>query len=286
MSSCAASCSICCRPASCASATSDSSPTATALLFCRCACDCSADHRKTQPRRHHPPPIRPTHSGTAQSAAEPCASPNGSLLRNYCFARRRNQTGALHETLSTSSALTRASARSRILCLICPRLLGCISLEPPTDTSFRCSTAPSHRQSGTSHPTRLAPDPSAPVQTDSKCIAFHVGGFLQVAVSEAPLQDHAAAHCRARGAPDTALRLLANNPLPNGLPYSPNPKIEPRTARGTVHKSKSDQPKPQPDTEFKESVETEKTVSDVPVSEERVPAKIRTNVAANRRTWP
>jgi hypothetical protein len=30
------------------------------------------------------------------------------------------------------------------------------------------------------------PDPSAPAQTDSKYIAFHEGGFLQVAVSEAP----------------------------------------------------------------------------------------------------
>ena len=48
-------------------------------------------------RRHHRPPIRPTHSGTAQSAAEPCASSNGSPPRNSCFALHLNQTGAPHE---------------------------------------------------------------------------------------------------------------------------------------------------------------------------------------------
>ena len=54
---------------------------------------------KIQLRRHHRPPIRPTHSGTARSAAQPCASSNGSPLRNSCFARHLNQTGAQHEPL-------------------------------------------------------------------------------------------------------------------------------------------------------------------------------------------
>ena len=167
MSSCAASCSICCRRDSCASATSDSSPTATALRSCRCACDCSADHSKTQLRRHHRPPIRPTHSGIVQSAAEPCASSSGSPQRNSCFALRLNQTAAQHETLFTSSALARASARSQIPCLICRGLLGRLSLQPSADTPSRCSTASSHRQSGTSTPFSrclIPPQPLRPIQ--------------------------------------------------------------------------------------------------------------------------
>ena len=73
---------------------------------------------KTQLRRHHRPPIRTTHSGTARSAAAPCASSNGSPPRNSCFALHLNQTGTPHEPLSTSSAFARASARMRIPCLI------------------------------------------------------------------------------------------------------------------------------------------------------------------------
>ena len=186
MSSCAASCSICCRPASSASATSASSPTVNALRCCRCACNCSADHRNTQPRRPHHPPIRPTHSGTAQSAAEPCASSNGSLPRNSCFALHLNQTSAQHEALSTSSALARASARTKIPCLIRSKPLSCQPLQAPHPPPAGHRTAPSGLQAIGSYPTQSPPDPSAPAQAHSKYIGFHVGGFLQVAVSEAP----------------------------------------------------------------------------------------------------
>jgi hypothetical protein len=168
LSSCAASCSISFRQASCASATSGSSPTATALRCCRCARNCSADHRKTQPRRHQRPPIRPTPSGTARSAAEPCTSSNGSPPPNSCSARRLNQTGAQHETLSTSSALAPASARSQVTCLICPGLLARLSLQPSADTSSRVS--PHHRTVKAAHPTQLSrclipPPPLKPIQS-------------------------------------------------------------------------------------------------------------------------
>jgi hypothetical protein len=43
------------------------------------------------------------------------------------------------------------------------------------------------------------PDPSASIHTDSKYIGFHEGGFLQVAVSEAPLGELAAAHSYVTG---------------------------------------------------------------------------------------
>ena len=186
MSFCAASYSICCRPASCASATSDSLPTATALLCCRCACDCSADHRKTQLRQQHRPPIGPTHSGTAQAAVEPCASSNGSPPRNSCSALRLNQTDAPHETPSPSSAFARASAHTQIPCLIRPEPLAGQSLQLPHQPSPSHRTAPFRLQAIGPYPTQSVPDPSAPVQAHSKYIGFRGGGFLQVAVSEAP----------------------------------------------------------------------------------------------------
>src|SRR6266568_3165941 len=185
MSSSAASCSICCRRASCASATSASSPTA--LRCCRCAGGCSADHCRTQLRRHQRPQIRIIHSGTAPSAVEPCASSNGSPPRNSCFALHLNQTGTPHEALSTSSTLARASAHTRIPCLFQPKPLGCQPLQRLHKASANQHAASSGHSIIGRCPTRSVPDPSAPVQTDSKYIAFHEGGFLQVAVSEAPL---------------------------------------------------------------------------------------------------
>ena len=127
-----------------------------------------------------------------------------SLRRNH--ARRRTALRcATPASLATSTRPVRSMKlyphprplpvlrrATRIPCLICPGLLGRLSLQPSTDTSSRYFTAPSHSQSGTSYPTQPVPDPSAPAQTHSKYIAFHEGGFLQVAVSEAPLQDHAA----------------------------------------------------------------------------------------------
>ena len=150
MSSCAASCSICCRLASCASATSDSSPTATALLCCRCAFDYSAAQSTWLLRQHHRPPTRLTHSGAAQSAVEPCVSSNGSPPRNSCFAHHLNQTDAPHEAPSTSSASARASAHTRIPCLFRPRPLGCQPLQRPTKASASQHSAPS---GPSSHPT-------------------------------------------------------------------------------------------------------------------------------------
>ena len=154
MSSCAAFCSICCRPASCASATSASSPTGNAPLSCRSASNCSAAqsnidcfggitvHRSAL-----------THSGTVRSAVAPCTSSNGSPPRNSCFALHLNQTGAQHEPLSTSSAFARAPARTQIPCLISAETTRVTqSLQPSPDVSLRCFIAPSGPQSLRSHP--------------------------------------------------------------------------------------------------------------------------------------
>ena len=66
-------------------------------------------------------------------------------------------------------------------------------------------TAPSHLQSATSCLSPLLPQIFAPDQTDSKYIGFHQGGFLQVAVSEAPSLTAIIRPLLRGGAPDTAL---------------------------------------------------------------------------------
>ena len=177
-----------------------------ALLSCRYASNCSAAQRGSLLRQHHRPQIRLIHSGTAQPAAQPCASSNGSPLRNSCFARPLNQTGVQHEALSKSPAMVRASARSRIPCLFRSKPLRCQPLQPLHQVSASQHAAPSSTSVIGCSPTLFLPDPSASVQTDSKYIGFHVGGFLQVAVSEAPPEDSPTAHDCVAGAPDTALR--------------------------------------------------------------------------------
>ena len=187
MSSCAASCSICCRRASCASATSASSPTATALRCCRYASNCSAAQRKHR------------FAGITVHRSDPLTLELPSLRRNH--ARRRTALRrATPASLSTSTRPVRSMKlypHPRPLpvlrrvrgspCLIWPEPLACQPLQPPDRPLVRV-TAPLHPafKPIRSYPTQSVPDPSAPAQTDSKYIAFHEGGFLQVAVSEAP----------------------------------------------------------------------------------------------------
>ena len=193
MSSCAASCSICCHPDSSAFATSDSLPTGNALRSCRYACNCSAVQSGELLGRHQRTPKARTHSGTAQSAGELCTSSSGSLLRNSCFAHRLNQTGAPLEPLFPLSSSTRAPARTQIPCLIRPKPLARQSLQTPHLASESHADVSSGLQTIRSYPNLPVPHPAEPAQTDAKYIAFHEGGFLQVAISEAPCSDHAVA---------------------------------------------------------------------------------------------
>jgi hypothetical protein len=197
MSSYAASCCTCCRRAWCASATSACSPTGAVLPCCHCAHCCSADHCKIQLRRQHRPQIRLIHSGTAQSAAEPYASLNGSPLPNSCFAPHLNQNGALHQPLSTSSVFARASARTRMPCLILPKPLRCQPLQRPHQASKSHWAAPFELQANRLHQTQPVRDPSAPTRADSMYIGSPVGGFLQTAVSKVPLSENANPSCLA-----------------------------------------------------------------------------------------
>jgi hypothetical protein len=186
-SSCAASCSTCCRPVSSASATSASSPTATVLHSCRSASNCWAAQRRQLLQRLHRPPTRFTPSGTVRSAAAPSASSNGSPPPNSCYAHHPNQTGALHEPLFPSSASARAPARTQIPCLNWQKLLCRRSFQPPPDTSVRRFQTQFTHQSGRSYPLQRVHALTRHAHPHSKYIAFPVGGFLQVAVSEAPL---------------------------------------------------------------------------------------------------
>jgi hypothetical protein len=137
---------------------------------------------------------------------------NGSPRLNSCFAHHRNRTGALHEQLSTSSALARALARMRIPCLNEPRLVCYRSLQLPHDPSVRRFQARFMHQSGSSYILQRVHPLTDHLRTNSKYIGFPVGGFLQVAVSEAPSQSARELELLRAGAPDTALRLSGSNP--------------------------------------------------------------------------
>src|ERR1019366_2896193 len=148
-----------------------------------------------------------TRSGTVQSAAEPCALSNGSPRLNSSFAHHRNQTGALHESQSTASALARALARTQIPCLNWPGLVRYRSLHLPHDPSVRRFPTQFIHPSGSSYPLQRVHALTKHIRPHSKYIGFPVGGFLQVAVSEAPSQSACKLELLRAGAPDTALRL-------------------------------------------------------------------------------
>ena len=137
---------------------------------------------------------------------------HGSPRLNSCFAHHRNQTGALHESQSTASALARALARMQIPCLNWPGLVRYRSLQLPHDPSVRRFQPHFIHQSGRSYPLQRVHALTEHVRLHSKYIGFPVGGFLQVAVSEAPSQSACELEPLRAGAPDTALGLLRNDP--------------------------------------------------------------------------
>jgi hypothetical protein len=138
---------------------------------------------------------------------------NGCPPRNSCFALHLNQTGAPHEPLFPSSVYDRASARTQIHCFFWLKMLGQLSLKLTPDASSPPFAAPYRPQNGRSYLSPHLSKTSAPDQPHSKYIALHGGGFLQVAVSEAPSQSAFELELLRAGAPDTALRLLSTDPL-------------------------------------------------------------------------
>jgi hypothetical protein len=127
------------------------------------------------------------------------------------FSTSTRQLRSMNQ-LFPSLSVQRVPARMQTLCLLSIEMPGQISVDPTPDALRPRFTAPSHLQSATSCLSPLLPQISAPDQTVSKYIAFHEGGFLQAAASEAPSLTAIVRPLLRGGAPDTALGLLIINP--------------------------------------------------------------------------
>jgi len=157
----------------------------TALRACLCAFGFSAAQRRWLLRQHHRhrsdslalelPDLRRNHAHrrTALRCATPASLSTSTRsvrsMKTYLHPRPLPCFGALADPLPND-----------------PGLRGTLSPELANDTLLCYFTAPSHHQSGKFHSAQSVPDPSAPAQAHSKYIGSAEGGFLQVAVSEAP----------------------------------------------------------------------------------------------------
>ena len=188
MSSCAASYFTCCRAALCASATSDFLLTGGEQNSFHSVLACFSNPIRQQPAPPHPRcPF--TRCGNVRFAAEPCVLSSASPPPNSSSDLRLISSGAPHEPTFPASNLARASARTPVLCLALVRMqyggaiqtLRCaaprsFSLRTPTETQVHRQQRQPRKQSRPAHP-------------DTNPIVPR-GGFLQVAVSEAPLIAH------------------------------------------------------------------------------------------------
>ena len=136
---------------------------------------------------------------------QPCTWLNGSPRLNSCFPLHLNPSSAQHESLSSSSASTRAPAPTEVSGLLAPGVLCHLFFQPMPNSSVRRFAAPTGPQCGRSYRSQRPAQNSAPAHPHSKYIAFPRGGFLQVAVSEAPTAEQLQSHDPWLGASDTAL---------------------------------------------------------------------------------
>ena len=127
----------------CASATSASSPIGNGLRYCHSAFGCSS-HPISQQQA---PPRRPrcpfTRCGNVHFAVEPCTLSSVSPPRSSFSDLRLIPAGAQHEATSPTSNLSRASARTLVLCLVFLSRRYCCG--------FRLSDAPPHDHSLCEH---------------------------------------------------------------------------------------------------------------------------------------
>src|SRR5208283_1368803 len=159
-----------------------------------------------QPATRHPPAaLLPTASwlgtharsgGIAIYGPAALALELSGLRRNH--ARRR----------TALCRATPAPAPTESSCLIGPGMPAQPTSQPLPDTSARPFSARSSPANRHSCPSQRVVRYSGLDRIHSNPIDISGGGFLQVAVSEAPARDHAPATGCAAGAPDTALRLL------------------------------------------------------------------------------
>ena len=163
MSSCAASCCTCFRKVSCASATSDSSPTADVPRSYHFAFICSAQHRRQS--KTYPAARTQVIVGSARNVADRCRSSRGLLLSRSNSVLHLPWSRLPHETTLYSTNPLRASARSVSLCLALLQteafyfLKSCLHESFAPSSTFHlslssvvlCCTAPAHLDTAPSH---------------------------------------------------------------------------------------------------------------------------------------
>jgi hypothetical protein len=137
-------------------------------------------------------------------------SSSGSPRRNSSSDLHLIPAGAQHESTFPASHLPRAPAPTPALCLIWPRRHYPSSLRPLPANSVRLVSLRSRPTTATHRRQQHLHGPSLPAQPHTKPIdhAQWRGGFLQVAVSEAPahsvLNPQIFAHGRSRYSPKTS----------------------------------------------------------------------------------
>src|SRR5208337_3884868 len=205
MSSCAAFCSTCCRADLCVSATSAFLPTGDERNFSHCVSTCSSNQSSHQHAPFHrlPPPL-PCY-GLVPSAAESCALSSGFPLRNSSSGLRPIPDGAQHEFTSPASNLPRAPARTVPLCSLFPKTRSCPSVQALQRTTPQrfCLRIPID---AADHPPHWYPRSRSELAQAHTNPRGPEGGFLQVAVSEAPTDITCRDSPSLMGASDTALR--------------------------------------------------------------------------------
>ena len=127
------------------------------------------------------PPRRPrsplTHYGTVRSVAEPCGLSSASPPRNSSSDLRLLSAGPQHESTSPPSHLSRASARTLVLCLLSLRMQYCFAIQTsrcaaPRPFSMRSSTETEvHRRQPQAHKR------SEPAHRDTNPIVLGAASF-------------------------------------------------------------------------------------------------------------
>jgi hypothetical protein len=222
MSSCDASSCTCCRAALCASATSDFSLTDAERSLFHSVSGCSS-HPISQQQKPPRPRCPFPRCGNVRFAAEPCRLSSASPPRNSSSDLRLISAGAPHESTSPASNLARASARTLVLCLAFLRMQYGCALGTLRCTAPRAFPLPTATETQALSQQRHTSQRSKRAHPDTNPIVPR-GGFLQVAVSEAPLHSVSTPSSSLVGASDTALRLMGTNACEN---LRPPPAIRP-----------------------------------------------------------
>ena len=132
--------------------------------------------------------------------------------RDFSSDLRLISAGAPHESTSPPSNLARASARTLVLCLAFLRMQYGGAIQTLRCTAPRPFSLRHVTETQALSPQRQTRKRSRPAHPHTNPIVPR-GGFLQVAVSEAPLHSVSTPGSSLRGASDTALRLRGTNPI-------------------------------------------------------------------------